>query len=186
MEKAFAPGDRLGRLVVIERVAQALGVSVRNFYRLRCDCGNSIVVRRYRLDRGLIHSCGCGKRRGKKTRQARTPLTVGYHALVYSAKRRRLDVDITRERVYELMSSPCSYCGQTPINGQRNGVDRIDSAKGYTDSNSVPCCARCNRMKSDLSLADFLSAVKAIYEKCSIVSMPQYCILTILGILIPS
>ena len=31
-----------------------------------------------------------------------------------------------------------------------SGVDRIDSSKGYTKDNVVPCCGKCNRMKGDL------------------------------------
>jgi hypothetical protein len=61
----------------------------------------------------------------------------------------------------------CHYCGAPP-NRKHNpakfknsyiysGVDRIDSSKGYTPKNCVACCYDCNRTKSDLSHAAFLS-----------------------------
>jgi len=52
----------------------------------------------------------------------------------------------------------CSYCHTYPS----SGLDRMDSDKGYTLSNTVPCCALCNFTKGDLMLSDFfLHAKKA-------------------------
>lgn len=45
-----------------------------------------------------------------------------------------------------------------------NGIDRIDSAKGYVEGNVVPCCKFCNEMKSDKSRDEFLQLIAAIYQ----------------------
>lgn len=43
-----------------------------------------------------------------------------------------------------------------------NGIDRIDSSKGYSIDNCVPCCTMCNRMKLDYKLSDFINHVHKI------------------------
>ena len=37
--------------------------------------------------------------------------------------------------------------------------------KGYIIENCVPCCKRCNWMKSDMNKEEFISHIKDIYEK---------------------
>ena len=49
-----------------------------------------------------------------------------------------------------LISSPCEYCG-----GKGFGVDRVDSSEGYTISNCVSCCTKCNLMKFDYTMEEF-------------------------------
>ena len=44
-----------------------------------------------------------------------------------------------------------------------NGIDCIDSSKGYVEGNVVPCCKSCNEMKSSKSSEDFLRQVEAIH-----------------------
>jgi len=61
----------------------------------------------------------------------------------------------------------CTYCGAKPtpsslhikkFNGawRWNGIDRVDSSKGYIYGNVVPCCSLCNKLKSNLEQSDFL------------------------------
>lgn len=54
------------------------------------------------------------------------------------------------------------YCG---YNNLPVGVDRLDSAKGYTHDNCVSCCSCCNRMKLKQSKTEFISRCKRIVEK---------------------
>ena len=44
------------------------------------------------------------------------------------------------------------------------GIDRKDSSLGYTEKNCVPCCKKCNWMKRDLSITDWLGQMKKIME----------------------
>jgi hypothetical protein len=76
----------------------------------------------------------------------------------------------------KITCSPCLYCGRKPSqivsdktaseHGDYvyNGVDRVDSDKGYISGNCVSCCKRCNGMKSRLSLTDFLKQICKIFE----------------------
>ena len=45
-----------------------------------------------------------------------------------------------------------------------NGIDRVDSGKGYVINNVVPCCKYCNIAKGEMSREDFLKWVKRVYE----------------------
>ena len=68
----------------------------------------------------------------------------------------------------------CFYCGNKPNqtikakghNGDfvYNGIDRIDSSKGYVKGNVVPCCGRCNEAKMAISHKEFLSWVEQVYS----------------------
>lgn len=68
---------------------------------------------------------------------------------------------------------PCSFCMVAPSNlsnshkrfngsWEYNGLDRIDSSKGYTMSNVQPCCYLCNQLKSNLDEEVFLNHIKKI------------------------
>lgn len=76
------------------------------------------------------------------------------------AKSRNIDFQLTDQDMHKLINSSCSYCGQE----QCNGIDRIDSHKGYIIDNVVPCCAMCNRMKSDYTLETFKSHIQKIHK----------------------
>lgn len=89
--------------------------------------------------------------------------------------------ELTLEEFSKLIHSDCAYCGTPPTSdniwnksGKRkcdenliyvNGIDRIDSDKGYTVDNCVPCCPMCNRMKLDFTLDSFYKQIEKIYLK---------------------
>jgi len=89
-----------------------------------------------------------------------------------SAKKRELSFELTEEQFRDLTKQNCWYCGAKPTQQMihnsvkdfylYNGIDRIDNSKGYTLANSLPCCGRCNRMKSSLSAEDFINQAKKI------------------------
>ena len=56
----IAPGDRYGRLVVVERAGSS---HRRRLWLCRCDCGQPATVRSDRLFAGKTRSCGCLQRR---------------------------------------------------------------------------------------------------------------------------
>jgi len=71
------------------------------------------------------------------------------------------DWALTREEHRAFTDSPCFYC-RGPLNPTGTALDRIDSAVGYLLHNVVPCCRRCNRMKSDLLTSDEMLLLWAI------------------------
>ena len=78
-----------------------------------------------------------------------------------NAKARGISWELTNEQFLELVTKDCDYCGHSQ---EYNGIDRIDSSKGYTIDNCVPCCSWCNTMKLDYSKTEFLEHIKKIYN----------------------
>jgi hypothetical protein len=84
--------------------------------------------------------------------------------LKHRAKVRGIDWTLAPEQVSELIRMPCTYCGLAAGNStlnrklriEYNGLDRVDSTRGYSMDNVVPCCKRCNFAKSDQTVDDFL------------------------------
>lgn len=86
----------------------------------------------------------------------RTP-KAKFKSLNKNATRRHIPVLITFEQFCEMSQKPCHYCkGPLPETG--SGIDRKKNSLPYTEQNSVPCCAVCNRIKSDsVSEAEMLN-----------------------------
>jgi hypothetical protein len=82
-----------------------------------------------------------------------------------SAKKRGLVWALTYFQASLLFQSNCHYCGDAPsrthVSGagspiKFNGIDRVDSDKGYEFDNCVPCCTTCNMMKMTMGKDVFL------------------------------
>lgn len=69
-----------------------------------------------------------------------------------SLKRQTMDYLLTKEKIREFLLSSCNYCGIEKC----NGIDRVDSNKGYVEDNCVGCCKRCNFMKYTMGQKQFL------------------------------
>ena len=166
-------GRRFGRLVAIERVHECrAGRRPQVLYKCQCDCGNQALLPYSNL-MGNTRSCGClrrdmlssprskGGKRGDDT-------TVRLHAIGrYYRRNAKLAGrmwEIHEPLLLEITSRPCAYCG---FNKGLVGLDRVDSLCGYTAKNVVPCCERCNRAKSDMTLPQFKTWVMAAYSYMS-------------------
>lgn len=84
-----------------------------------------------------------------------------FRSLKGSAVKRNYSVDISFEQFVEIVSNPCTYCGEFE---KRIGIDRVDNSLGYTKENSTPCCTTCNMMKKDMKLNDFLQHIQKIHN----------------------
>ncbi len=112
-----------------------------------------------------------------------TILTRAFADHRHRARKRDLPFTLTREQFCALVSQPCTYCGGHSFRNHFttaklppeacNGVDRIDSSAGYTPANSVPCCATCNRAKSDMPVTAFISWLFAIRQYKAECALPQ-------------
>lgn len=84
-----------------------------------------------------------------------------------NAKKRDLPFDLSYDEFKSLILSPCTYTGikysnTLTINGYQfkyNGIDRINSQKGYVIGNVVPCCININKAKSNLTIEDFYKLI---------------------------
>lgn len=161
-------GRRYGRLVVT--AMQADHVSQQHVqWQCACDCGSIVVRSRGTLRGAISHHTSCGCRPWRGGHDYTTALrTQAYRTHSLGAHRRQWS-PLSREAWNQLVTQPCSYCGQTDCQQASdgsmvylNGVDRLDSTKGYQSDNVVPCCGRCNRMKLTSLPTDFLSHVETI------------------------
>lgn len=59
------------------------------------------------------------------------------------AVRRGYSFELEHNDFIRILKGNCVYCGSE----NAMGIDRVDNTIGYTLSNSVSCCAHCNRMK---------------------------------------
>lgn len=70
---------------------------------------------------------------------------------------KHIEFFLTESEYNTLVNGECYLCGINPMEGHRNGIDRLDSNGHYTLENSKPCCGHCNRMKRDYSYENFIS-----------------------------
>jgi hypothetical protein len=90
------------------------------------------------------------------------------------AKNRGFEFKLNEDEFKKITSSKCFYCGCLPNRVKKNGtnygeynfngIDRIDSDKGYTIDNCIPCCTTCNFMKRKMPMQEFLSCIIQIYN----------------------
>ena len=155
-------GSRFGRLTATSLVS---GSSRGSVWLCKCDCGNTIEMARKSLVARKSAHCGCGDTHPKSVRWAYSRWAGA------SIRSRNLSREfaLTLEQFSNLMLQACHYCGAA-WSGVRvgvqsyNGVDRVDSSRGYTTDNCVPCCAWCNRMKTNFHVTDFLDHASAIHS----------------------
>lgn len=95
----------------------------------------------------------------------------------FNAKNSNVEWNLDTETFRGLTKSNCAYCGKVPsqickgsvpakVNGSYtyNGVDRLDSSRGYTPENVVSCCGVCNIMKNTKTVDEFISACRAVVQ----------------------
>jgi hypothetical protein len=171
-------GHRFGKLTVIK--INRVSVKYGAYWECLCDCGKKRVVKASLLKSGDIHSCGsdCNAKLATEfTFEDKTDpnsaLMVLYNRYKKGAEERNLSFDLSIKSVKYLTKLDCFYCGIEPrqkIYGYRNeeyiynGIDRVESYKGYTISNVVPCCKMCNMAKLNYSQEDFFMWVDRIYN----------------------
>jgi hypothetical protein len=183
-------GAVIGDLTVLDTTGRRRYKScVKRVLTCRCVCG---VVKEFQLDNvlsGNSTSCGCvGRQRTitilkqRKRGGIQTNLFQHFRTYQRKAEKRDLAFALTQDEFYALSQRPCHYCGAEPSNhfelrhsqGPRtgeprcgegfsyNGVDRVDSSKGYTLENCVPACKACNLAKSNRSLLEFAEWAKRL------------------------
>lgn len=79
MRKKFNPGDRFGRLVIVEKTERRQGSHA--MYLCKCDCGGTKTVQSANLTNGNTRSCGC---LATETNLRRLTTHGGTHTRLYS------------------------------------------------------------------------------------------------------
>ncbi len=75
--------------------------------------------------------------------------------------------DLTKEQFDNITKQPCCYCGVIQPRGF-NGVDRVDSTRGYQIDNCVSCCTVCNLMKGAVDNITFIQRAEHILRHNSV------------------
>lgn len=162
----------LGAPEVIPRPEGAQGTGGGNISWLcRCDCGEELRVRGHSLKYETNPKC-------RKCAFAPAPdwaerfLYVRYR---HGAQSRNLEFRLTFEEFGPLIHMPCHYCGRKGVGTLKhpsneevsmpfNGVDRLNPGN-YEPGNVAPCCFRCNKIKSDMPLAEFVAFCKLVSQR---------------------
>ena len=148
------------------------------------DCGVSYEIKR----RGKLKTHRCraccakiatasviGKPANNRLENAKGGFNLVLASYRKSADARGIKFDLTESEFAEITKQDCHYCGSESSSKKKskrgnadayiyNGVDRIDSTKGYSPENVVPCCSICNYMKQELNVDVFLAHVEKIYN----------------------
>ena len=173
---------KYGLLTPIKKVKSLPGHNGRSRYRFKCDCGNLKDLDIFNVKNGSTVSCGCHRLNIRKEvmlnyAKRKYPFSVEqryYKGYEGDAKRNGREFDVTFEEFLVALNLPCHYCGRKKVNKiynksktrsiKVNGLDRIDSTKGYVDGNIVVCCKDCNIAKNILNYDDFINLIHMIYK----------------------
>jgi hypothetical protein len=164
-------GKRIGNWTVLSRDIN----NKRNQARwvCKCDCGKIVSVVGYTLRNGTSISCGC-YRESEFPEENEYGFRELFRNYKKDAKRRKLNFELSEINFRKITQDTCAYCGRQPLQMSKgkinrvpyyyNGIDRIDSSKGYVAGNVVSCCKFCNFGKRALSIDDFLKWIEDVYN----------------------
>lgn len=184
-----AIGKKFNRLTVIEFIEFRKTPRGSNvpMVRCRCECGAEKTASLWDIKAGKTKTCGLNHPHyDDRTLPAFNQIYT--HSYKGTAIKKGVVFEITKEQFRALCELPCHYCGVLPnefsatsgwantskrgkmksgkflSEWKYNGLDRIDSDKGYTLDNVVPCCGICNHAKHTLSYYDFTAWLGRITE----------------------
>lgn len=180
-------GNVYGRLTVIRLDSRKIKPKSKLpsiYWLCKCICGKEKIIAGSSLRQNLTKSCGCivkesGLKISRNRSSPRGAFDDLYNVYKRNAKRRNLIFNLTIDDFKILTSNNCHYCSIPPLqirksqskynpeskNYTYNGIDRLDSTKGYILENVVSCCHTCNIMKRDQSYIAFLYRIDKIYNK---------------------
>ena len=186
-------GTIIGKVEVIEfdRVEEGNNRNIY-YYKYKCVCGNIETAPKYSLlqSKKSRNTYCCTKCRKDKLSEWAKVACVRYKdpiegkcSILFSnyrakCKIKKWNFKLTFSEFKDLVTSNCHYCNLEPNKCRMdrskirqglsriyfNGIDRLDSNKGYEINNVVPCCEDCNKAKRNLEYNQFLELIKKIYE----------------------
>lgn len=166
---SYKIGEQFGKLTVLERMENSGPQKSRSMWKFKCECG-------------VVPACPDCRRIEviNKSPLSDTLERQMYTQHILSARSRRIKFDIGREEFGIITSLSCFYCHRPPHRKYRGsvspserqregfilvgGIDRVDNSRGYHSDNIVPCCSRCNTMKLNMHVMEFIDHVELIYK----------------------
>lgn len=168
-------GKKFGMLTVVGKADNLKKGRPR--WLCKCDCGNEKILESKYLNSGSSTHCGCMSfdnmskaKRGRYGESLRNKIFSSYKS---NARHKNISFELSAEQVFKIFKEDCYYCGVKPSKVVKkegfygeyvyNGIDRLDSSKGYYAENVVPCCESCNYMKNSIHHDDFMDKIERIY-----------------------
>lgn len=168
-------GQKINMLLILEPIKKENNKKV--FWKVLCDCGTiKIMHSTCFTPTRTAYSCGChsGESRSNKLWKGYEEISSSYwSSLKHGAKLRNFEFDITIEYAWELFlkqNRKCSLSGVDIIftrnikHGQTASLDRVDSTKGYIESNIVWVHKDVNILKSNFTNTQLIYWSKLIYQ----------------------
>ena len=178
-------GQKYSKLTVIE-LSEKRGLSNQKMYKCICDCGNTHFTSGESIRSGKSKSCGCLRKLPPPNKNENRIEQIWKGLYKNTIEKRSLNKGwhkyIDMKKFIEISMQKCNYCGiansnkaydRTKLKTKReistnfilfNGIDRVDSSKGYVEDNVVSCCKYCNTAKNTMSRDEFLKWIKRVYE----------------------
>jgi hypothetical protein len=165
-------GQRYGKLVCLRPVGKQ---QKNTLWWCVCDCGKEMAAKGGNLRNGNTKCCGCV--RSERTIARNIEGANNGEQALYVTYQQRADLfkrefTLPFDQFIHITSSVCHYCGCVPSMVKKryhgnyiyNGIDRVDSKSGYIEGNCVPCCAKCNHAKKDMSYQEFIDWLSRIAQ----------------------
>ena len=92
-------------------------------------------------------------------------LNVKYSTYKARANKKDIVFELSESAFNEKIKDKCYLCGKLPSQLHKNGLDRFDNNKGYTETNVESCCGNCNMLKINYTYDSFIEKCKLICEK---------------------
>lgn len=152
------------------------GRTIASQWRCRCICGQHRVMSGSGLKSGNRKGCGCKQKQRSLDKKIKSGTAFRKVVTRYKADSKEVGraFELTLDQCATLFEGDCYYCGGKPsrvskaLSGEvfvYNGIDRVDSSKGYISENCVSCCSRCNLMKGSLNQTVFIERCKEICRR---------------------
>lgn len=169
-------GEKFGKWTIIGEGSPYYYKGTINHYRWKCvcECGFIQEMSYSKLRTGSTRSCKpCFKQRQKDRKYFSIYDRLFFQRVTNT--RKKIEIKITATDYYNIAKNDCFYCEAKPTKYAPykdktdciyvNGVDRVDSSKGYELTNCVPCCYSCNTAKNSLTSDEFFKLIERIYNK---------------------
>lgn len=170
--------ENLTYKVISVNVEKSNSNKKRVYYNVICkNCGAHLILRWDAIQSDTKHGKCCKCCGNNCIANSNALFNISYNRYKQNAIVRGFTFELTNEEFNRLITSNCHYCNSEPVEIQSlkrynktgkpiymNGVDRIDSNKGYTIENTVPCCEMCNRMKLNYNIDKFYEHIEKIYN----------------------
>lgn len=135
---------------------------------VKCDCGKEAYMDYYHVRNGRAPSCGCIHSCYRDPGEASKYDLMGRYK--HSAKKRNFPFTLSFDEFKDFIKENCHYCGIEPLQKRTvkdckgeflyNGIDRVNSERGYELDNCVTCCFTCNRAKSKMPYEKFIQYIQ--------------------------